>query len=106
MPADENVLVFLFGGDHRLGTPGFAAAVDAFAGGVAHDVVADGPVLPGAGAEGAELRPVWTRGAPFEDEALDLDIPKPAAMRSEDAIASRDLDRTFRGGALALEMHQ
>ena len=49
MPADEDVLVLGFGGDQRLGVPGFAAAVDAFAGGVAHDVVADDPVIAQCG---------------------------------------------------------
>src|SRR5512133_2097111 len=56
MATDEDVLVGSFGGDQPRGFPGFAAAVDSPGGGVADDVVADNPVLPTAGAEGAKLR--------------------------------------------------
>ena len=62
--------------------------------------------MPSAGAEGAQLRPVGPRGAALEDETLDMDIAQAAAVRGEDAIAGRDLDRALRGGGVALKMHE
>src|SRR5581483_10490156 len=75
-------------------------------GGVAHDVVADNPVLPAAGAEGAQLRPVGPGGAALEDETLDLNIVLAAAMRGEDAVTGRDLNGAGRGSGVVAEMDE
>src|ERR1043165_9440710 len=72
----------------------------------AHDVIADDPVLPATRAERAQLRPVRMGGAALEDEALDVDVFEPAAVRREDPIAGGDFDRALRGRAVVLEMDE
>src|SRR3954464_1783894 len=74
MSADKNALVLGFSGNHGFGAPRFTAAVNPFAGRVSYDVVANRPMIPGAGAERAQLRPTRPGGAALENESLHLDV--------------------------------